>query len=140
MFEVAGIVATSMWDNSGGNDLNQSLWEAALPLDPKAPQPKDRPSAYGTAEELSSLWASVGLVKIAVKNIAFPCGFSSFDNFWVPLTEGQGPPGAYLARLTEAHRAALRERLRQNIFRARPDGPFSLQAKAWAVKGSVPAN
>lgn len=133
-----GVVATAMWDNTGGNDLNQSLWDAAITLDPKAPQDKDRPGAYGTAEELSSLWASAGLINIEVKNIVFPCGFSSFDDFWLPLTEGQGPAGAYLARLSDDHRAALRERLRQNIFGDRPDGPFSLQAKAWAVKGIAP--
>ena len=50
-----GVVATAMWDNTGGNDLNQSLWDAAIALDPKAPQDKDRPGSYGTAEELSSL-------------------------------------------------------------------------------------
>jgi hypothetical protein len=130
-----GMVATAMWDNTGGNDLNQSLWEAAIPLDPKAPQDKDRPGSYGTAEALSSLWASAGLINIEVKNIVFPCGFSSIDDFWLPLTEGQGPAGAYLARLSDDHRAALRERLRQNLFGNRPDGPFTLRAKAWAVKG-----
>jgi SAM-dependent methyltransferase len=134
-----GVVATAMWDNSGGNDLNQSLWDAAIPLDPKAPQDKDRPGSYGRSEELTSLWASAGLANIELKNIAFQCGFDSFDDFWLPLTEGQGPAGAYLARLSQAHRAALRERLRRNLFGSRPDGPFSLNAKAWAVRGTVPA-
>jgi len=73
-----------------------------------------------------------------VRNIAFPCGFKSFDDFWQPLTEGQGPAGAYLRRISEDHRAALRERLRRNVFSNRPAGPFSLQAKAWAVRGVVP--
>ena len=103
----SGVVATAMWDNTGGNDLNQSLWEAAIRLNPKAPQPKDLLGAYGTAEELSSLWASAGLANIEVKNIVFPCGFSSFDDFWLPLTEGQGPAGAYLARLSEGYRTEL---------------------------------
>jgi hypothetical protein len=131
-------VATAMWDNTGGNDLNQSLWHAAITLDPKAPRDKDRPGSYGTAEELSSLWASAGLVNIEVKNIVFPCGFASFDDFWQPLTEGQGPAGVYLARLSVDHRAELREWLRQNLFGNRADGPFTLQAKAWAVRGIVP--
>ena len=134
-----GVVATAMWDNTGsGNKLNQSLWDAALPLDPKARQPKDRPGSYGTAEELISLWASAGLTNIEVKNIQFPCGFDSFDDYWQPLTEGQGPAGAYLRRISEDHRTALRERLRQNLFGNRPEGPFTLTAKAWAVLGTVP--
>jgi SAM-dependent methyltransferase len=134
-----GVVATAMWDNTGsGNELNQSLWDAALPLDPKAPQPKDRPGSYGTAEELISLWTVAGLRDIEVKNIVFPCGFDSFDDFWHPLTEGQGPAGAYLRGISEDHRAALRNRLRQNLFGNRSDGPFALTAKAWAIRGTVP--
>ena len=31
----------------------------------------------------------------------------------------------------------MRERLRQNLIGTRPDGPFTLQAKAWAVRGVV---
>lgn len=32
----------------------------------------------------------------------------------------------------------LRDRLRQNLFGDRADGPFTLQAKAWAVLGIAP--
>jgi len=46
--------------------------------------------------------------------------------------------GAYLAGLSEQNRESLRARLWQNLFGSRPDGPFTLQAKAWAVKGIVP--
>jgi ubiquinone/menaquinone biosynthesis C-methylase UbiE len=133
-----GVVATAMWDSTGGNELNQSLWNAATALDSNAKQTTERPGSYGTAEELSSLWKSNGLVSVEVKNLLFSCGFSSFDDFWLPLIEGQGPAGAYLARLSEAHRRALRERLRQNLFENRRDGPFTLKAKAWAVRGIVP--
>lgn len=134
-----GVVGTATWDNSSGNELNQSLWDAAIILNPNVKPPSERRGSYGTAEELSSLWASGGLANIEVKNLVFSCGFSSFDDFWQPLTEGQGPAGAYLARLPEEHRMALREQLRQNLFGNRPDGPFTLQAKAWAVRGIVPA-
>lgn len=134
-----GVVATAMWDNVGReNELNQALWDAALALDPKAPQPKDRPRTYGTAAELSSLWTGAGLTNIEVKNIVFRCGFDTFNDYWEPLTEGQGPAGAYLRRIPEDHRTALRERLRQNLFGNRADGSFSLQAKAWAVRGLAP--
>jgi ubiquinone/menaquinone biosynthesis C-methylase UbiE len=133
-----GVVATATWDYTGSNELNQCLWDAALALDPKAPQPKDRPGTYGTAEELLSLCTSAGLTRIDVKNIIFACGFDSFDDFWRPLTEGQGPAGTYLRRISEDHRTALRERLRQNLFGNRADGPFTLNAKAWAVRGIAP--
>jgi ubiquinone/menaquinone biosynthesis C-methylase UbiE len=127
-----GIVATAMWDTTGGNELNDALSVAAAVIDPDV---KLLTGTYGTAEELSSLWASAGLTDIEVKNIVFRCGFESFDDFWQPLTEGQGPAGAYLRRMSEDHRTALRERLQQNLFGSRVDGPITLQAKAWAVKG-----
>ena len=133
-----GVVATAWWDNSVGNELNQSLWDAARSLDPKGLQVSSGLSFYGSAETLSSLWASVGLTRIDVKNIVFPCGFDSFNDYWQPLTEGQGPDGNYIRGLSEERRARLRERLRENVFGNREDGPFTLQAKAWAVCGVVP--
>ena len=133
-----GVVATAMWDNTGGNELNESLWDAAFSLDSNAPQDKDTPGSYGKAEELISLWGTAGLRNVEVKNIVFPCGFDSFDDLWQPLTEGQGPAGAYLRRISEDHRTALRKRLRQNLFGNRADGPFTLNAKAWAVRGVAP--
>jgi SAM-dependent methyltransferase len=133
-----GVMATAMWDTTGGNELNDSLSDAALSLDPNAPQDKDTPGVYGKAEELISLWTAAGIRNIEVKNIVFPCGFDSFDDFWQPLTEGQGPAGAYLRRISEDHRAALRERLRRKLCGTCTDGPFTLSAKAWAVRGTVP--
>ena len=130
-----GIMATAMWDTTGGNQLNDALSDAAAVIDPDV---KLLAGTYGTAEELTSLWASAGLTSIEVKNIVFDCGFESFNDFWQPLTEGQGPAGAYLRRIPEGQRAAVRERLRQNLFGSRPDGPITLKAKAWAVKGIVP--
>lgn len=130
-----GIVATAMWDTTGGNELNDALSDAAAVIDPDV---KLLTGAFGTAEELTSLWASAGLADIEVKNIVFPCGFDSFDDFWQPLTEGQGPAGAYLRRISETQRTVVREQLRNNLFGSRPDGPLTLKAKAWAVKGTVP--
>jgi SAM-dependent methyltransferase len=135
---LGGVVATAWWDNSVGNELNQSLWDAARSLGPKGPQISSGLGFYGTAEALSSLGASAGLTNIEVKNIVFPCSFDSFNDYWQPLTEGQGPDGTYIRGLSDEKRATLRELLRQNHFSSRPDGPFTLQAKAWAVRGVVP--
>jgi ubiquinone/menaquinone biosynthesis C-methylase UbiE len=132
-----GTVATAMWDGSRANELNGCMWNAAIAIDPTVKRPAERREAYNSAESLSYLWKGAGLTDIEVTDLTMPCQFSSFDDYWLPLTGGQGPSGAYLARLSEDHRAALRERLRQNLFGNRPDGPFSLRAKAWAVKGAV---
>lgn len=40
--------------------------------------------------------------------------------------------------VSTAQREALREALRRRLLGDRPDGPFSLRAGAWAVRGTVP--
>jgi ubiquinone/menaquinone biosynthesis C-methylase UbiE len=100
-----GVVATAMWDTTGGNELNDVLSDAAAVIDPNV---KLLGGSYGKAEELSSLCACAGLADIEVKNIVFGCGFDSFDDFWQPLTEGQGPAGAYLRGISEDQREKLR--------------------------------
>ncbi len=133
-----GVVATATWDTTGGNDLNDLLFDAALMIDPDAPQERNTRGLYGQEEELKSLWIAAGLETIDIQNIAFQCGFDSFDDYWQPLIEGQGPNGAYLRRMGNDQQVELRELLRHNLFGNRADGPFSLKAKAWAVRGVVP--
>ena len=130
--------AATMWDGSSANELTGRFWDAAIAIDPEAKRHAEARGSYGSAEALSGLLKGAGLTGIEVTDFTMPCQFASFDDYWLPLTKGQGPSGVYLTRLSEDHRAALRERLRQNLFGNRADGPFTLQAKAWAVKGTVP--
>jgi len=130
-----GVVAMTMWDGSRAHELTRCFWNAAVAIDPTAKRPAERRGSYGSAEALSDLLKGAGLTDIEVIDLTMPCQFSSFDDYWLPVTEWQGPSGAYLARLSEDDRAALRERLRQDLLGNRADGPFTLQAKAWAVKG-----
>ena len=133
-----GVVATCMWDNGGGMEGVQVIWEAAIALDPGAERFREKHLPFGSPDELSSLWLGSGLGSIELRELMIPLKFGSFDDLWRPSLEGQGPMGAYLAALREVNREALRERLRQNLFGNRPDGPFTLKAKAWAIRGIVP--
>jgi hypothetical protein len=82
------------------------------------------------------LWAGAGLKDISVKELSFPCEFSSFDELWIRrFIEGQGITAAYVKGLSEDHRGVLRERLRHNLL----GNPVTLTAKAWAIRGTVPA-
>ena len=136
--KAGGVVATTMWDGSRTNELNATLWNAAVPIDPTAKRHAEVRGKYGSAEALLDLLNGAGLTEIEVAPLTMQCQFSCFDDYWLPLTKGQGPSGAYLREVSDDHRAALRDRLRQNLFGSRADGPFTLQAKAWAVRGVVP--
>jgi SAM-dependent methyltransferase len=133
-----GVVATAMWDGTGGNEFNDCMWNVAVTLDPTVTPASRRQGSYSSPAALSELWARAGLANVEVKDLTMPCEYSSFDEYWKRFLEGQGPAGAYVVGLPEDRREALRQRLRQDILRDRADGPFSLQAKAWAVKGTVP--
>jgi ubiquinone/menaquinone biosynthesis C-methylase UbiE len=130
-----GVVATVMWDASPANELNQCLWIAARALDPTLKRPANMPGSYGSAEALSTLLADAGLGGIEVTDLMISCQFSSFEENWRRYLTGEGPNGAYVLGLSEERREALKEKLRENVFGNRPDGPFALKGKAWAVRG-----
>jgi hypothetical protein len=50
-----GVVATTIWESSRANELSESLWEAAIPVDPAAKQIADKRGFYGSAARLSDL-------------------------------------------------------------------------------------
>jgi SAM-dependent methyltransferase len=135
-----GVLATTMWDGSRANELQNCLWDAAIAIDPTVKRPADRRRSYGSAEALSDLLADAGLTEIEITDLTMPCPFSSFDQLWQRylVGSGAGPTGVYVAGLTEDRREAVKQRLREDVLRGGTDGAFTLQAKAWAVRSVVP--
>jgi ubiquinone/menaquinone biosynthesis C-methylase UbiE len=135
-----GVVATTMWDRDRANELQQCLWDAAIAIDPTVNRSLGGRGSYGSAEALSGLLTGAGLTDIEVTDLTMPCQFCSFDELWQRYLVGSsaGPTGVYVAGLTEDRREALKQRLRQDVLRERTDGPFTLRAKAWAVRSVVP--
>ena len=87
-------------------------------------------------ERLAALFRHAGLEAIATRPIDVPTVFADFDDYWSPFLGGQGPAPGYCMGLSEARRAALRERLRTTLPAA-GDGSIALIARAWAVRGTV---
>lgn len=133
-----GVIATAMWDGTGGNEFNDCMWDVALSIDPTVERPAEKHGSYSSPPALSALWTDAGLTDIEVKDLTISCGFASFDEYWNRYLEGQGPGGAYVVALPEKRREVLRQRLHEHVLRGRPDGAFTLRAKAWAVRGRVP--
>ena len=114
------------------------FWDEAVALDP-ASKPKDeRHMPLCRPGELANLWKAQGLLDVREEPVVIPLTFSSFDDFWSPFLEGQGPAGAYVAALPEGPRRELEQRLRRRLLGGGGDRPITLKARAWAVRGGVP--
>ena len=87
--------------------------------------------------QLAALWRSQELQDVAEETLMIEVRFSSFDDYWAPFTQKQGPAGAFVAGLSDTQRGDLKERLRQRLLGIEPDRPFTLSAAAWAVRGTV---
>jgi ubiquinone/menaquinone biosynthesis C-methylase UbiE len=136
--KAAGVVATTMWDRSPANELYGCFWDAVEAIDTIAKRPFGRQGSYGSAEALSRLWNGAGLTDIEATDLLMRCQFSSFDELWQRCLNAEGPAGVCMEGLSADRRQALRTTMRQNVLGDGPDEPFSLKAKAWAVRGVVP--
>ena len=133
-----GRVGACVWDYAAGMQSLRIFWDEVVALDP-AMAPKDERNMKLSHEgELAALWKAAGLLEVEERPLAVEQRFASFEDYWAPFLEGTGPGGAYVASLSEPQRAELAARLKRRLLRDRADGPFTLEAAAWCVKGSVP--
>jgi SAM-dependent methyltransferase len=134
-----GELALYVWDYAGRMELMRYFWDAAVALDPAAAELREgRRFSICEPGRLADLFAAAGLVEIATCAIDVPTVFADLDDYWRPFTGAQGPAPSYCMSLAEDRRSALRERLRATLPTA-PDGSIALTARAFAVRGRVPA-
>ncbi len=133
-----GVVAAAVWDYGEGMGMLRTFWDAAVALDPDAQGRHERHMPYCRKGELAALWTAKEFKEIRETALEMSMDFASFEDFWQPFLTGQGPSGSYATNLAPQRQHALRERLRQDLLKGEQDGPFALQARAWAVRGVVP--
>ena len=133
-----GVVAAAVWDYGEGMEMLRVFWDEAVALDPTIAVRDERNMPLSKRGELAALWRAQGLQQVDEQPIAIEMSFVSFDDYWSPFLGGQGPAGAYAASLSQTARVALESRIRRRLLGARQEGAFTVQARAWAVKGVVP--
>lgn len=134
-----GTVAAVVWDYGEGMQMLRFFWDEAVALKPAA-QPKDeRHMPLTRRGELAALWRTSGLADVVEEALTIEMRFSSFEDYWTPFLEKQGPAGAFVETLSVAEREQLRQRLRRRLTVEQADRGFTLSGRAWAVKGLVPA-
>lgn len=126
-----GVVAACVWDfHEGGSPLN-TLWAAATELDPGAPGEAELP---GTSRgHLGVLFQGAGLQNVEEATLTVEVQHPSFADWWEPFELGVGPAGAYVAGLEVTARRRLADRCHEMLG----DGPFTIEAAAWAASGLV---
>jgi SAM-dependent methyltransferase len=132
-----GTVAAAVWDYGQGMEMLRVFWDEAVSLDASIESRDERHLPLCRSGEMAALWRQQGLADVTEKPLVIDLPFASFDDFWLPFLKGQGPAGSYATSLSEGHRQRLRDRLRARLAN-HSDASFTLNARAWAVKGMVP--
>jgi SAM-dependent methyltransferase len=129
-----GVVAACMWDLPGGGmTMLATFWRAARAVDPGV---KGEEARAGVRDgEIAGLLRGAGLVDVEAGTLTTSADYDDFDDFWEPFTFAVGPAGQYLAKLGDEQREAVRVDCRRQL--GEPDGPFSLDARAWFARGTV---
>ncbi|SUE15294.1 methyltransferase [Rhodococcus gordoniae] len=128
-----GTVAACMWDTTaGGMTMLRIFWTAVGTVDPHAP---GETTMAGTAEgDIAERFRRAGLTETVDGALSARAEYADFDDFWEPFTFGIGPAGRYLATLPDRQRLAVRDACRAAL----PSGSFSLDARAWYARATVP--
>jgi SAM-dependent methyltransferase len=132
-----GTVAAAVWDYSAGMQMLRAFWDEAITLRPGDDKKDERHMSLTGRGQLAALWRGQELQDVVEETLTFEMRFSSFDDYWTPFTQKQGPAGAFVAGLSDTQRDDLQRRLRQRLLGDEPDRPFALSAAAWAVRGTV---
>jgi hypothetical protein len=129
-----GTVSAAVWDYGDGMEMLRVFWDETIQFDPAAAPSDEAHMPLCKRGELAMLWQKAGLEERHDTSLSVSLRFESFDDYWEPFLLGQGPAGAYVAKLSPDRQHQLAARLRSRLG----DHPFEMQARAWAVKGKRP--
>ena len=132
-----GTVAAAVWDYGQGMEMLRVFWDEAIALSPAMDARDERHMPLSRKGELAALWREHGLQDVVEETLTIQTRFGSFDDYWSPFLEKQGPAGEYVASLPAGERDQLRLRLRRRLLGDGADRPIVLAARAWAVRGSA---
>jgi SAM-dependent methyltransferase len=132
-----GVVAACVWDSSTMPVL-RAFWDAALAVAPERAAAIDdgRRVGYERPDDLGELWQARGLVDVSTGELRVSADYESFEDLFRPFPAGTGHSGACYASLDRAGQRRLRDETYHRL--GKPDGPFTLTARAWWVRGGVP--
>jgi SAM-dependent methyltransferase len=142
MTSAGGIVATCQWDFADGMPMLMHFWDAVAAVHPGGDTERETkrrvPKGRTTEESLGDLWRQCGLQDSATTTIDVVQDFANFEDYWRPFLSGATPTSTYAAGLPPAVQEAIKAELRERLSGGDADRPFTLTARALAVRGRVP--
>ena len=133
-----GKLAAAVWDYGAGMRMLRTFWDAAVYIDPGAENVDEKRMPLCRAGELSALWRQGGLEAVRERPIDITMRFESFADFWNPFRLAQGPAGLYVRRLERDKLEALRNEVKRRLSLSAENMLFTLPARVWSVRGTVP--
>ncbi|MEI2299667.1 class I SAM-dependent methyltransferase [Ensifer sp. MJa1] len=136
-----GVVAAVVWDHYGGMPGMRMVLDVAAMLDGNAEQVRSRYCFQPMMRpgEMMQSFAANGLEQVEQTSLTIRMDYRSFDDFWQPISAGEGPLGKYIGALDAAQRAKTDAAVKAAYQSGQPDGPRSFAAVAWACRGIVPS-
>lgn len=131
-----GLVAACVWDSSEGMQMLRHFWDAALTVDPDAPD-EARTLAFSRAGEIPELLAAAGFHDVSETTLTVTSTYADVEELWSGFLAGIGPAGSYCLSLSEQDRAEVRAALSQRL--GSPVAPFTLDAVAHCAVGRASA-
>jgi SAM-dependent methyltransferase len=108
------------------------FWSAVREVNPAA---EGERRMAGTVEgDIAARFERAGLANVTDGALTARADYAGFDDFWEPFTFAVGPSGQHVRSLSADQQARVREACRAAL----PDGPFTLDARAWCARGTVP--
>jgi SAM-dependent methyltransferase len=130
-----GIVSACVWDFAAEMEMLRQFWDAALAVDPDAPD-EARTMRFGRPGEIVDLFAAAGFEDLVESTLTVSSTYESFDELWLGFLAGIGPAGSYCLALPEEGRGALRNELFTRL--GSPGARISFDATARSARGRVP--
>ena len=130
-----GTAAACVWDFAQGMQMLRLFWDAALELDPVAPD-EATTLRFGREGEITALLQGAGFEDVVENTLDVESTYADFDELWSGFQAGIGPSGAYCVGLTHELQSALREELFGRL--GSPSGSFTLAATARCATGRAP--
>jgi len=132
-----GTVAAYIWDSAGGRTVTQPLWEAIAAVAPASKGRRAGRPRGADIESLSEVWQGAGLEDVETHAIEIEAAFDDFDDYWDSNIMGSRV-GLRYRDLDPDDRTRVRAKLKESLA-VSEDGRIPVPARAWAVRGRVPA-